>query len=288
MPNPDRRVPRLAGLIATVFVLGVTALLVNVAWKSNVAIRAVEAAPEPSVAAGDSDAFLGCTSCHLDLDKVFKQGGADGLLYRHKRHFAKGVSDCSMCHPVNVHVNDTINKPTMTRCFVCHGLTKLAIAPGTCTTCHPRDFSKLPQSHKKASWATAHGKKSSQEKIPCGVCHEDKTCSSCHGVTMPHAKGWKKAPHVKAFFSTGMEVCARCHPRSPSSGGRDFCDKCHHREGPAGTSWLRYHRTVVKSDFGKKCFSCHSSETCATCHQTGTTDFEPDRKAALRRASRGK
>ena len=74
--NP--RFPHIAGIIVTVFIIGVAALLVNVAWKSNAEIRATPPTETPKAAGSDSpegDPFLGCTNCHGDLDKVFKAGG---------------------------------------------------------------------------------------------------------------------------------------------------------------------------------------------------------------------
>ncbi|MFA5889369.1 MAG: cytochrome c3 family protein [Actinomycetota bacterium] len=280
------RIPRIAGMIVTVFIVGVAALLVNVAWKSNSTIRAAEPTESVQPPAGSADdSFLGCTNCHGDLDKVFKQGRAGGLRYRHAKHFAKGVSDCSMCHPANAHEADKINKPTMTRCFICHGLTKTAIAPGKCITCHPANFPDKPASHLAATWKGAHGKESRADSIVCSTCHEERSCTACHGVKMPHAEGWKSAAHIETAFAKGLAVCQKCHPRDLTSAKRDFCDSCHHAWGPKQKSWLRSHPAVVKAGNSEKCFQCHQPATCAACHTRGDATFESDRKAALDRAA---
>lgn len=278
----------MAGIIVTVFIIGVAALLVNVAWKSNAEIRATPPAETPEAAGSDSpenDPFLGCTTCHGDLDKVFKAGGAAGLKYRHTKHFAKGVSDCSMCHPANAHEIDKINKPTMTRCFMCHGLTSTAIAPGKCVLCHPADYAKMPGSHQEKIWRKVHGEKSREDTIVCSTCHEERTCTACHGVKMPHAQGWKSAEHIESMFDKGISVCEKCHPRNLTAARRDFCDSCHHKGGSKQVSWLRSHPAIVKAGNARACFDCHQPATCAACHTRGEADFQGDRKAALDRAA---
>lgn len=290
-PRPakhGRRVPRLLALVVAGLALGTSAFVVTVAWRSSKTVRA-EQPPEapPSGRLVASDTFISCTDCHTDLDKVFKAGKAKNLLFRHEKHFAKGVSDCAMCHPANAHEADRINKPTMARCFMCHGLSKTAMARGTCATCHPPGAPKTPSSHEQTTWLRTHGATFRSDPQTCSMCHTERSCSSCHGLTMPHPAGWKDGAHVRAFFSSDTGGCARCHPRGPSVAGRDDCDKCHHPQNPVKQSWRRYHPTTVKAQGANKCFTCHKAATCSACHTTGRENMDPDRDAALRRAKAG-
>ncbi|MBI4728841.1 MAG: hypothetical protein HY775_04985 [Acidobacteria bacterium] len=274
-----RKIPRILIVVVPAVVIGATAFFLSMAWRSNRETRTserTEAAPtvESSPA---TDAFAGCTGCHRDLDKVFTSGKVTNLLYSHKVHFAKGVSDCAMCHPANAHEPEVINKPTMQRCFMCHGLAKTAMASGKCETCHPRDMRMTPRTH-DVRWFRTHGKAARKNPLECGMCHQQRTCASCHGLPMPHPQGWQSAPHVTAFFQSEGRTCARCHARGPALEGRDFCDRCHHPAGDKTKPWIRVHRQVVKAEGTGKCVQCHQPSTCAGCHTTGREDFTADRR----------
>ena len=275
-PTPKRRIPRLVMVAVPVLTLGLAMLLVSVAWRSNKSERAQSTTQEslpPSQPASDS--FVVCTDCHGNLDKVFQDGKLPWLLYTHEKHFSKGVSDCSVCHPANTHEPDHINKPTMSRCFMCHGTEKSSIAPGQCSTCHPQDMPKIPPSHLTGKWLpTEHSKEALIDQFECLTCHQQTFCDSCHGVTMPHPEGWGEQLHPVAFFEN-PSVCQRCHPRSPQT--RDFCDSCHHPQGPKDVPWRQFHPNVVKSGGAFTCFQCHSETTCSTCHVRHVEDFTGDK-----------
>ncbi len=216
------------------------------------------------------------TTPHRDLDKVFKEGRAPTLLYTHEEHFATGVSDCSVCHPGNTHEPDTINKPTMTRCFTCHGLTSVAIAPGECSTCHPPGMPETPETHQVERWLpTAHGERAKTDRFECLTCHRERFCTSCHGLELPHPQGWEDVPHAEAFFELGSKNCAQCHPRAPEV--RDDCDTCHHPEGPQRVGWRAAHAQAVTDRGAEDCFECHDPSTCVTCHLQGRETFAADR-----------
>ncbi len=274
----ERRIPRAALVLVGLVALGTSLALVRLAWRASKKslAPAPAAGPTGTLAAADSS-FVACTSCHKDLDKVFREGRVPGLLYTHEKHFAKGVSDCAMCHPPNTHEPDKVNKPTMSRCFMCHGLTETAIAPGRCQLCHPPGFPSKPASHQAANWVRpAHGKTALEDPFQCRTCHEEKFCNSCHGgLAMPHPEGWKELPHARAFFDAGADACSRCHARGGKA--QDFCDTCHHPQGPKDVAWRAFHPNVVKSEGAKKCFSCHDPVTCATCHVRNQESFEADR-----------
>jgi len=274
-PEPRRPIPRILMLIVPLVTVGIAIIAVGVAWRSG---RPEAAAPSPDIVPESevgSDAFLGCTDCHSDLDKVFKEGGAPNLLYRHAMHFDKGVSDCSVCHPANTHEPDRINKPTMSRCFICHGLEAEAIAPGTCTTCHPKDMSQVPSSHQAPGWLpSGHSEAALEGGFECLTCHQQETCDSCHGLAMPHDQAFTEQTHPLVYFDD-PQVCANCHQQPADRA--DSCDSCHHREGPPDTPWVEFHPTAVKDLGAGTCFQCHSDQTCRTCHTKGIEDISADR-----------
>jgi hypothetical protein len=276
-PRPKRRIPRTARFGVPVLALALVAALVALAWRSNEAVRVQQRSPEPLPpvqTAGDS--FVGCTDCHGDLDKVFKAGLVPNLLFTHEKHFAKGVSDCSVCHASDTHVQDRINRPTMSRCFLCHGIDKDAIAPGECSTCHPAGAPTKPSSHDDPKWEpSAHAKAALIDRFECLTCHTERFCTSCHGLALPHPSDWD-ATHPDIYFREPT-TCARCHPiTEPRS--RDFCDTCHHPQGPDSVPWREYHPTAVKEATATNCFECHSELTCSACHVRGVLDLTHDQQ----------
>ncbi len=272
-------------VIVPLLTLGLAVLAVTVAWRSS---RGPGDGPDkPPVSASSENtatgAFLECVNCHDDFDKVFQAGLSD-LLYRHKTHFADGVSECSACHPANTHEADTINKPTMTRCFICHGQQKTAIAPGTCSTCHPPGSPRQPDSHLDPNWVSKeHSKQALDDRFQCLTCHSEQTCSACHGLQLPHPSDWKNTLHAKTYFADAT-VCEKCHqvagtaPAGTQLPPRSLCDTCHHPEGPKDKTWIGYHFNVVYQSGAVACFQCHSTDTCATCHRTGQLDLTADQQ----------
>lgn len=225
--------------------------------------------------------FLGCTDCHQDLDEGLRGGQRPDLLYTHEEHFLTGVADCSACHPAQTHVGETIRKPTMGRCFSCHGTADTAMASGACTTCHPPGLRNKPPSHSTPDWASgAHAQPALEDHSECLACHNTEGfCTSCHGIEMPHAQDWAKTPHIEAFFDLGVATCERCHPRSPEI--RDSCDSCHHPFGPDDAGWRTFHPTALRRFDAGGCFDCHAPATCAACHERGRETFENDRLRVL-------
>ncbi len=272
--RPKRRIPRVVMVAVPALALGLALLLVALAWRSNRVGRSEPLSPDTPIQTQGGDSFLDCTNCHGDLDKVFKEGKVPLLEYTHEAHFSKGVSDCSVCHSAETHMPDKINKPTMGRCFTCHGITKVAIARGTCSTCHPPGMPKKPPTHLVSTWLpSGHAEEALANQFECLTCHQQTFCSACHGLTMPHPEGWKDSPHTEAFFQDPA-TCQQCHPRAPDA--RDSCDSCHHPQDPKGTAWRAYHHKVVETLGAYDCFQCHDPATCSTCHVEGKENFEAD------------
>lgn len=288
---PQRKVPKSIMILVPGIVLGIVLILIAVAWRSNTEERTRSEVPD----AGDVEAtvqaqnavFLGCTDCHGDIDAVFKEGGAPNLKYTHEMHFGKGVSDCSVCHFQDTHLPDEIKKPTMSRCFTCHGLTKNAIVKSTCESCHPASLDPKPTSHEAGNWvALQHSKAALEDQFQCLTCHTENTCNSCHGLSLPHSSQWAEAEHVPATFED-PQVCQRCHPTAVGSPQltdlppRDDCDECHHPQGSQKTPWIENHPDIVKVDGATTCFQCHAPDTCAACHVRDVFELTADEQLWL-------
>jgi hypothetical protein len=273
-PKPKRQIPVALMVLVPVVTVGLALVAVVIAWRSSGSNEPVDSpSSEPSIQV-TSEAFLGCTNCHKDLDKAFKEGLVPQLLYTHKMHFGKGVSECAVCHPANTHEPDRINTPTMSRCFICHGLGEEAIAPGSCDTCHPPGMRQKPSTHLVEDWLPqAHAEAALEDRFQCLTCHEQATCDSCHGLEMPHEDFFIEDTHPLVYFEE-PQVCENCHAQPVDR--RDSCDTCHHPEGPQDVAWIEFHPTVVREVGGQTCFECHSDQTCAACHRTGVEDLSAD------------
>ena len=286
----ERRIPKWLARSIGVAAVIVVVILVSIAFRSSGPDARPEAAEESpdlvQIAAEASADFISCTDCHGDPDRSLTNGSrADQLLtYTHKMHFSKGVSDCANCHPLPAHEPDKTNTPTMGRCFVCHGTTKAAIAPGTCETCHPANSPAVPTTHRTGKWMTDHPEAALEDPFECATCHAVNFCQSCHGLKeIPHPEGWVEQGHIQTFFETGFPVCQNCHvvPSSPEQAmtlsGPDFCDRCHHDWGSQKAPWIKAHPKVVEEGEAKVCFECHNPSTCATCHVSGREILSADR-----------
>lgn len=286
--KPRRRIPPWLMVAVPVLTVGLAIVAVSVAWRSSNKAKVDASATLTTLPTEEvsPEQFLQCTDCHSDLDKVFRDGTSD-LLYRHQKHFATGVSECSACHPANTHEPDTINRPTMTRCFICHGLSKTAIAPGTCITCHPAGSPRQPESHLDSTWVTKeHPKQALADRFQCLTCHSEQTCSACHGLQLPHPPQWADTLHAPAYFEDPA-VCEKCHQVAGTAAPgttlppRSLCDSCHHPEGLKDKTWVQYHFNVVYEKGATTCFQCHATDTCRTCHNTGELDLTADQQLLL-------
>src|SRR4030067_714637 len=98
-PKAKRQIPLWVLVVVPLVTVGLALVAVAVAWRSSDPDESTRSPiPDPSIQV-TSQAFLSCTDCHEDLDKVFKDGLVPQLLYTHEMHFGKGVSECAGGHP---------------------------------------------------------------------------------------------------------------------------------------------------------------------------------------------
>ena len=220
-----------------------------------------------------SDNFKICTQCHGDFNAFLATSKTITPNFSHAMHLNKGYK-CEDCHAVPTHQPDKIVKPAMQACFKCHGQEATSIAPGTCGTCHPKDFPLVPASHNSGDWlppanpglvktvSAAHGPTAQQDITYCQMCHPQSFCSDCHKTPMPHAADWQTT-HPATVKANGSALCAQCHP------DQYICEDCHHTGYKPGTPWKQQHPPIVKANGADGCFKCHNPLTCAHCHITG-------------------
>jgi uncharacterized protein (UPF0333 family) len=220
-----------------------------------------------------SENFKICTQCHGDFNAFLAKSKVITPNFSHAMHLNKGYK-CEDCHAVPTHQPDTIVKPTMQACFKCHGQEATSKAPGTCGTCHPKDFPLVPASHNAGNWlppadaglvktkTATHGPASQKDLTYCQMCHAQSFCDNCHKTPMPHAADWQAA-HPETVKAKGEAICANCHPQ------QYICNDCHHSGYKPGTAWKAQHPPIVKTTGAEGCFKCHNPLTCAHCHITG-------------------
>lgn len=238
-----------------------------------------EPEPPPPPVLTAANAFLDCTDCHSDLDRMFTAGEKPDLLFTHEAHFGIGVSDCAACHVANTHEPDRTNRPTMVTCYQCHTLEEDARAPGDCALCHPPEMNPEPTTHFTDAWLPQeHSEAAIANPFDCATCHQQQFCNECHGLELPHPEGFTDLTHAEQFYDDAA-LCDRCHPRQPLV-ARDACDSCHHPEGPKDSTWIDWHPNVVTDRGAENCFRCHATDTCRTCHRQGPENFTNDDLAA--------
>lgn len=148
-------------------------------------------------------------------------------------------------------------------------------APGACDACHPADFELKPANHmekgfyKRFGDSKGHAEMAREDPGYCAICHNpDRFCAGCHGIAMPHPADFEKS-HGKVGREK-PKVCSSCHAKTGAqSSATEFCNGCHHKQAKPGTSWLKQHFVVVRSQGAGACFDCHKPTYCATCHVRG-------------------
>lgn len=217
----------------------------------------------------------------------------------HAKILAKGVQ-CVQCHEGVMHGQReergqgviSFKGPRMPTCIKCHIERGLSTK---CSTCHLED--KKPESHKNDNWVNGgeHGRQARKDVGVCNMCHaftKDKAvnmgkpgmeaaefarsnqfCSNCHINKKPggHSEIWPIVHKAKAI--PNRAGCLTCHneekPKPDERAVQNiWCFKCHQQEKHP-TNWRNIHPNFVKTKgiTEGKCFSCHASNSCATCHK---------------------
>jgi hypothetical protein len=157
--------------------------------------------------------------------------------FDHARHAAVLESahvTCADCHRFDVQIetaDETLARevagralqPGSAACHFCHtDDTKMAAAPGACTTCHQNLAALRPENH-DLTWSTAHAAMARANPEDCANCHKQAECINCHErrdtiQTVVHDRNFRFIHGIQAR-ATPMQ-CGNCHRE-------DYCIRCH-------------------------------------------------------------
>lgn len=176
----------------------------------------------------------------------------------------KAAPACMDCHSAAGATWMAIQRPVVSRCFACHGLTTAHIAaPDTaCATCHVplaravrltrADIAAIdtPPSHRLPGFAAASGH-GAQAKGPgggiaasCATCHARDFCLACH----------VDAPEQPTIQDLAVD------PRSTAIAVRLAAPQSH-----TASDFLENHGSRARAE-QRQCATCHTQESCLACH----------------------
>jgi hypothetical protein len=153
----------------------------------------------------------------------------------HAELFAAKQIACGDCHRFDAQIESAdparaaalsqrALRPGAAACHYCHveADTKMAAAPGTCTTCHENLAPLRPADH-DLSWSKVHAAIARTNAEECQTCHKQADCIDCH----QRRDTIQTVVHDRSFrFFHGIE--ARANPMQCGSCHReDFCIRCH-------------------------------------------------------------
>jgi hypothetical protein len=193
---------------------------------------------------------------------------------------ADSVARCATCHVDAGQPRMQVRLASVGNCLDCHGVTAAHLeAPDTaCVTCHlplpgasrlvSADVARFPAplSHRDSGFqAGGHGRAASRANprgVPtsCATCHARDFCASCH----------VNAPEVPAIQALGVD------PRSLAIAATLGAPASHRLP-----EFIRRHGSLAQRG---TCASCHTRESCTTCHR----ESAPRAVAALALAGPGR
>ncbi len=178
------------------------------------------------------------------------------------------IRNCAACHNAAGTPRMTVRSTIIPQCLACHGLTAphFDVPAEECATCHVpltsapsltrEDIARFPKptSHSAADFLLGgHGKlarvPSSALGTPaiaanCATCHARNLCISCH----------VNAPESPVIGALALDE------RPPAYTATQHVPASH-----ASNDFLRVHSRDARKG-GATCASCHTQESCATCH----------------------
>lgn len=231
-------------------------------------------ATDPSLALWPAPAY--CQACHDGtVERTVEwrapdQPRASNLRFTHPKHAelvvkaaaADSVLPCRACHIAPGTDPMQVRRAVVPTCFSCHGIraSHFEAPDSACSTCHLplaqavrltsaaiRNF-PAPRSHREPGFAAGlHGKLARAARpvaASCATCHAQDFCAQCH-VNAP------EVPAIQALGSNPRSLVVRAELEAPSS--------------HADPAFLRQHGGQVRKR-AASCASCHTQESCLTCH----------------------
>ncbi len=234
---------------------------------------------------------VGCQECHVRA--IHGQVSADGK----QVEFPKPKHEqCMGCHKKNTPVGTW--PPTLVRCPTCH----LPGGMGDKPAFHDASWVALPTNHGPSAFqmgaavcAGCHGFQRIYDSLadkdisdPRLFARNNYWCSGCHLNNRPprHSENWRIIHKTQALPS--FNHCMVCHNTDQPDGTKlaadleqravqkIWCNRCHNpadgRKHPPAKDWLPVHYQYVKSKgpVEGRCFYCHNTNHCLTCHNSKT------------------
>jgi len=226
------------------------------------------------IAAGDTATFVSitpeeCAGCHdgAELPPVEWQGfqrPASNLAFPHPTHVAVLEMDCVICHNLpDAPLRMAVQRAVVGACLECHASDAeghLDLAAIDCATCHvpltqaaglsseriagfPR-----PPNHELADFLFTHGETAATQGADCSVCHARDSCERCH----------LNSDRLQPI--TALAADARIAQLVAGRPGEWPEPDSHAQE-----NWVGVHGANARAEI-EGCASCHSQQSCATCH----------------------
>jgi hypothetical protein len=221
-----------------------------------------------------------CLGCHQQV-KDETTVSESGIRMSHRAVISAG-RPCVQCHATTGHAK-VVYTASMSTCVPCHDS---KTASSECRTCHVKNVEA------NADGSSPERKLGSKGFVypavraanrECGACHnQEKNCDPCHGIRMPHTRGFKRGLHARNAAFEKKLTCWKCHdPQWCSNGG------CHQSafsplDGSTthGKNWRGDH---TLADFNDGCV-CHTGRgtdrtgpICTLCHEPDHSISPPAR-----------
>ena len=220
-----------------------------------------------------------CAACHDGrVEKAVEwqppsAPSPNNLRFTHRQHAAlvqraaagDSALACETCHS-ETGSRMRIRLALVQRCLDCHHIQSahLAAPDTSCATCHvplplatrltPRDIADfpVPDSHRRSDFTTGHGKLArgslgeSKVSAACATCHARDFCAECH-VNAP------EVPAIQALGPDPRSAAPRVELKAPPD----------HKD----PDFLIRHGAAVRRS-ATACATCHTQESCLSCHVT--------------------
>jgi len=244
-----------------------------------------------------------CSMCHGESSTRQEAELIHGALkFDHGKHQRAAGGDCAKCHQGASSTTAMRLEPKMATCFGCHEHQN-EWDVRKCDGCHVNVSAEnvMPESHvvHDGDFIREHGVRAASERDLCATCHDDRSCSKCHGVTVPtlpwklgvgdaprttgvHLSGFRARHSLEARAQPGL--CNTCHQE-------EFCVDCHTRlrvsgsasgaKNPHPPGWVTAtgggHGVEARTD-PMSCAGCHGGageQLCVGCHKVGGPGGNP-------------
>ena len=219
-----------------------------------------------------------CANCHdgVELRTVEWDGPSpepSNLVFSHPEHISeierqgRAPLDCTECHGLpGAEVRMAVTRPAAKTCLDCHAPQveeHFAYEQLRCSTCHlplsqavalpASEIAEFPRprNHAEVDFLFTHGNDAGSDATACEVCHTRESCERCHldAEAIPAIVSMSADERVATLLAGRPGEW----PEPPSHAQED---------------WAVSHQEDARRDV-TACATCHTRESCATCHGEG-------------------